>query len=267
MSTKILSRIAVALLFVSLIACHKFIDVEDLWHKHNPACRVEKITYWPYPGSESNTGRFYYNSKGNPRTVVFDEVGTGRPNLYFKYNHSGKLTDYIAPYNNNHYEIWYQYQYDHMGRIIRDTLYSFGTFIDSVPYPNNDFKSYATYEYDLHERIVKVTRHHLSGSPLVQEDVYTYDSDGNRATRQRFYNGVDQGTEIIGPYDDKVSIRRTNRIWMFIGHDYSKNNPKPAINYNSKGLPLKFSLALPSFFFHFVHEVPLNESEIEYKCK
>lgn len=267
MSTKILSRIAVALLLVSFIACHKFIDVDDLWHKHNPSCRVEKITYWPYPGSDSNTGRFYYNSKGNPRTVVFDEVGTGRPNFYFKYDHGGRIKDYIAPYNNNHYELWYQYQYDHKGRIIRDTLYAFGTFIDSIPYPNNDFKSYATYEYDLYERIVKVTRHQLSGSPTVLEDVYTYDSDGNRATRQQFYNGVDQGTEIIGPYDDKVSIRRTNRIWMFIGRDYSRNNPKAALTYNSKDLPTKFSIGLPSFFFHFIHEVPLNESEIEYKCK
>ena len=261
-----LARIAVALLLISMIACHKFIDIDDLWHKHNPNCRVEQIGYRQSSSPDTNTARFYYNNKGYPTAVNFDAVGTGRPNLLFRYDNKGRLVDFIAPYTNNNYEQWFHYEHDAHGRIIADSLFTFGAFINGEPSRNALIKAAAWYEYDMYDRIKKVTRAYEN---FTIADEYLYNHQGNLEIHNRYTNGNFSGADTFY-YDNKVNIHRTNRIWMFIDRNYSKNNPHPAEHYNQAGLPTRYRLPgseTISFDFNFIYSIELEHSDIKYHCK
>jgi hypothetical protein len=264
MSKKMIAGIAVAFLFVSLVACHKFVDIDDLWHKHNPDCRIEEIVYVSPSAPDTLQAKFSYNHKGNPTSVLFNDVGTGRPNFVFRYNHKGQLTDFIGPYTNNHYEIWFHYELDAKGRAISDSFYVFGSYIAGQPLPDATIRSGAVYEYDDYDRVKKVTRTYAGGTPFTETDEYLYNMAGNLDIHNTYFNGIFTGTETF-TYDNKVHLRRTNRIWMFIDRDYSKNNSRTATQYNSSGLPTKYDLAFPDLTFLF--NIHIVRGDITYRCK
>lgn len=259
-----LGGIAVALLFVSLIACHKFIDIDDLWHQHNPDCRIEEISYLPSFGPDPTVATFSYNHKGNPTAVNFNFVSTGRPNLLFRYNNKGWLTDYIAPYTNGHYEYWAHYTHDNKGRIIADSSFTFGTIPNGQPMPDASIRGATVYEYDSYDRIKKVTRTY----PIYTEaNEYIYNAAGNMEIQKRYIDGHFSGADTFH-YDNKVNVRRTNRIWMFIDRDYSKNNRKVAEHYNKSGLPTRYRLpGHVAIDFNFIYSIELEYSDIKYRCK
>ena len=242
--------------------CHK-IDWDDVWHKHNPNCQVKKLTYYRESDPIAVNAVFSYNSHGQPTKVVYDYIATGRPNIVFKYDHSGRLTDYIAPYDNNNYEVWFKYEYDGSGRIVSDTQFVFGQYIDSVPLPSTYLAAPGFYEYDIWGRVTQETRHYPMSNVQVWQ--YEYNSAGNLSAIKSFFNGVPAGTENITTYDTKVSVLRTNPVWMFLERNYSKNNKIAATSYNSKGLPTHFNS--PGLHYRFVHETDISHSVIEYKCK
>jgi hypothetical protein len=250
-------------LIVTVVACNK-IDWDDVWHKHDPDCQVKKVTYELEAGPGVATGVFKYNHRGQPTSVVFDYVSTARPNLVFKYDHLGRLTDYIMPYDNDNYELWFKYKYDHTGRVVSDTQQVFGEYIDSVPLPSTYLQLPGFYEYDHWGRISKITRHYPMSTVISQE--FEYNGDGNLSAIKEFTNGSPTSTRTFTTYDDKVSIFRTNKIWMFVSANYSKNNMIAADSYNGKGLPTQFSD--PNFnVYRFLHETYLGKSTIEYRCK
>lgn len=263
MKKKLLVRISYTFIALTALAgCHKFIDLD--WHKHNPDCRIKKLTYGREFDPLFVNAVFHYNSKGNPTSVVYDYVSTARPNLLFRYDHKGRLKEFIAPYNNDNYELWFKYEHDHKGRIISDTQNVFGTFIDSTPAPSGYLQAPGFYEYDMYDRISKITRHYPMNTVI--EDNYEYNSDGNLERIRSFTNGSPSGIQTFNSYDDKVNIFRTNKIWMFVGRNYSKNNQIAATSYNSKGLPTQFNSPVFGAFW-FLHETDLSISTIEYQCK
>lgn len=266
MRKHLFARIVFLFLFVQVLSCHKFIDMD--WHKHNPDCRIEKLTSYREFGPDSIVATFNYNAKGNPAGISVSDPSTGNPNYVFRYDHKGRLTDFITPYLNqsNSYEFWYKYQHDHKGRIIVDTSFGFGRYIDGVAIPNYEFMTYASYEYDFYDRLIKVTRHFPWLDSIAVGETYTYDGDGNRATRTESLNGTPGPVTTYGPYDNKVSIRRTNKIWMFLGRDYSRNNQITAEKYNKAGLPVKYRLPLAGAY-PLVYTLFLDGSDIEYRCR
>jgi hypothetical protein len=256
-------KYTLVLLLFALAGCHK-IDWDDVWHKHDPNCQVKELTYMREFDSGGINAVFSYNHQGQPTKVVFDYVSTARPNLIFKYDHKGRLTDYIMPYANENYEIWFSYKHDYKGRIVSDSQYVFGSYIDSVPSPNSVIKTAGFYEYDPWGRISKITRHHQL--TIVTVDEYVYNADGNLSAINHTMNGSPSGVQTFTNYDDEVSILRTNKIWAFVSANYSKNNQVAAISYNSKGLPTQFNA--PGFnTYLFLHETYLGKSTIEYRCK
>jgi hypothetical protein len=269
MKKKWFLRIAYLLLFVQLIGCRKSLQNDQSSQNADalqsaailrapiPACRIEMITSWSAVDTPL-IGKFSYNDKGNPVRVEFNLVSTGRPNLIFYYDKKHRLTDYIGPYQidpNSTYEFWYHYQYDQTGeRVLVDTQYVFGTMVNGVPQPNALYKYAGNYEYDVQGRISRVTRVlMLPTGPLFPAyvDTYEYDTEGNLIG--------------FGPYDNRINLHRTNKVWQFVDRNYSVNNPAWAEKYNSLGYPLRFNTSTP-LWFSFVNQLDLHNSEIVYQC-
>lgn len=262
MSKKMFARIAVALLLVSFIACHKFVDIDDLWHKHNPDCRIEEIAYQPGFGPDTTYATFSYNHKGQPTGINFSFISTGRPNVLFRYNNKGWLTDYIAPYDNGHYEYWAHYTHDANGRIIADSSHTFGTFPNEQPQSDGMIRASTVYEYDGYDRIKKVTKTYSSHTEAFE---YLYNVVGNLEIKNRYIEGYFAGSDTFH-YDNKVNILRTNRIWMFIDRDYSKNNRQVAERYNKSGLPTRYRISAATGF-RIMYSIDLYHADIKYRCK
>jgi hypothetical protein len=256
-------KYSLLIFLLALTACQKF--DWDYWHKHNPDCRIEKIRIFQPFGPDTNTAVFKYNHRGQPVSVTFEFVSTGRPNYVFRYDHKGRLTDFIAPYENQHFEQWYKYKYDNNDRIVSDSAFVFGFYIDSVPSPDPMFvPTTGTYEYDYWGRISKTTRTQLPYGTEVL--AYAYNSDGNLASVTKSFNGFPQGVDTYTTYDNKVNFLRTNPVWMFLNKDYSKNNRMAAETYNNKGLPTRFRI--PTYGkIYLSHQTDLSMSDIWYKCK
>ena len=143
-------------------------------------------------------------------------------------------------------------------------MHIFGQYIDGQPLPSPVEQRPGFYEYDQWDRVIKTTRYYPSSFVQVYE--YEYESDGNLESISEFVNGNPAGVRTFTGYDDKVSIFRTSKIWMFIERNYSKNNLVAADTYNNKGLPTKYNS--PNFgVYRFLYETDISRSDIEYKCK
>ncbi len=199
---------------------------------------------------------FHYNWLGNPDSVVTDNVATGNPNLIFKYDKHNRLIEFQRPYTlingNGNYETWDKYGYNNKNQIVQDTQYVFGSVMDSVPEVLDLQVTYTRYAYDAQDRIVAQTDSiYRSGKfSVANSKSYIYDSKGNLVTG--------------AVYDDKLNIKRTNTIWMFITKDYSVNNPLKSSAYNSFGLPLYLSNAYEAL--NIIAPQP-GVAEVQYLCR
>ena len=264
MKKKWLFSIVVITLFVQLTSCRKTFKNDNSPQNSEivqsinslltsaPICDVAKITYWNIV--DTPIAKFSYNLDGNPTMVEFSSVGTDRAHLLFRYDEKRRLSDYISPASfepNTSYAFWYNYIYDRKNRVLVDTGYLFGSIINNIPQPNEMYKSSGNYEYDDQGRITKVRRQYFqNGVPIyVVVYDYAYDSSGNLVG--------------YGPYDDKVNIHRTNKVWQFIDRNYSMNNPATAVQYNNLGYPLQFIGMNEMIFANWIN---LRQSVIEYQC-
>lgn len=211
-------------------------------------CKITSITTsdaaWAFTSAV-----FEYNQKGNPVTVTPANIGTGTPRHEFRYSNNHLLTEYIGAYTNGFFEFWYKYQYDNQRRIIRDTQFVFGQYLQQ---PTNPFYVRVTdYVYDAQDRIIQTTTTQLQPGPDVFVRNYAYDALGNLTGRV---------------YDDKVNLHRTNKIYQFIDRDYSVNNPVAPNGYNEAGLPTGYNA--PPFPQSFLHgTIFMGSSVITYDCK
>lgn len=195
------------------------------------ACNIKKLLVGHTYGESTDTTiyTFSYNWLGNPVSVINDHTGTGNPNYAFFYDNKNRLIQFLQPYTNGFYEKWDKYGYNNKGQIVYDTNYVFGPMPGGIPMPADRFKGYITYEYDGEGRIKHETDNYYDTNTLTltRNIDYAYDANGNRVTG--------------AVYDNKLSINRTNAVWMFITKDYSVNNPFTAIQYNENRLPLHFT--------------------------
>lgn len=260
-------RYVLIALLLPVGACHKFIDWKDVWHKNKPDCRIEKIiAYRPF-GDPPSIAEFSYNAKGDPTWVIFDQAATGRPHLRFHYDNKGRLAAYTGPYStdgNGNYEFYYKYFYDSKNRIIADSLYGLGDYIDGVPQASPRFKSYATYEYDAFDRVKKVSRQFINPGTF-ELDEYTYNNEGNMATHHHIFGATDEIYE-LGSYDDKINMNHTNKVWLFVHRDYSRSNSIAAAQYNKSNLPVRYTLPYGTGR-GFLYQYDISDAEIFYHCK
>lgn len=239
-----------AILFATS-SCKKIVDllIKDP-HATVDGCRIEKIVHWDGEGSDPRTYVFKYNSKGYPISAISDLPATGAPNFFFRYDSKNRLTDYIELYGNNNYQNWVKYTYDHSGRVIRDTTWTFGVYGDT-PDPDSYYIFVRHYSYDAYGRVSQVNSEELqpiAGS--LYSIVYNYDASGNLLG--------------WGPYDtDHINMNRTHKIWMFLNRDYSLNPAPPALTYNANNLPTRF-WGNGNFIFLGLN---MEYSEIQYSCK
>lgn len=252
---KLIARIFIPACLLFVLSCNKILDIKDLLNNHNndKLCKVSKITSSFY-GTAPNPliSQFAYNKKGNPISVSFNFVATGHPNLIFRYDRYGHLSDYAGIYSGAGYEFWFHYQYQG-NRIVSDSGYFFGRFSGDTLYPNPSRLVTEQYQYDNLGRISRVARQYPNAAPPGVPDTfyfYFYDNNGNLTGSSA--------------YDNKVNIHRASDVWMFVDRDYSVNNPIPATSYNAKGFPLIFNQASTEYT-RFV-SIDISSSTIEYQC-
>lgn len=198
-------------------------------------CRISKITGSWVAGIDNEaswhffkaTLIFRYNSAGNPVSIgTQDTVDTQTPvegrgwykGLYdlpyrlFRYDQQNRLSDLIEPTNPNlsldrGYRSWHRYAYDNANNIITDTTYGGGQEINGRP--SNPAYSITTFNYDAQNRMLP------PGPSVLFQGLDYYDARGNYAFRD---------DSIPYPYDTTtISMLQTNKIWMFLGMNYSKN--------------------------------------------
>jgi len=249
-----------------LSGCKKLFDYLDQGN-HSP-CQIGRFSYTMNPdvGARGrDTLTFAYNAAGNPITGIRPRPGTSIPNFVFRYDRQQRLTDLIGAYRINtipdgddDVESWEHFIYDRWNRIILDSAYSFPVIKNGRPTLGPHISlTILTFEYDAENRITAVHENAENGG-FIRDFTYAYDRNGN----------------LKGPasYDEKVNLHQTNKIWMFLDRDYSKNNPLPAAyKYSSYGLPEKITLpseAPKRFFFTTQgNNTPTyTEADIEYSC-
>jgi hypothetical protein len=226
---------------------HDF-DPRDGKNVYN-GCRVKQINNLPGIEGDSLTWQFVYNSNNDPVSVSNNSVGTGKPNLIFKYDRKYRLIEYSGIYTNGQYEFVHRYGYS-QNRIVTDTQYVFGTYGNLTDYYG---KRYKYLSYDNLNRIVKDSEVFVFPGPMLNIINYSYNANGN------LINGK--------TYDNKLNPHRTNKVWMFIDRDYSVNNPAVATTYNSVGLPLTYNPGAFIYAFTFAYIFYYGSTQIIYDCK
>jgi hypothetical protein len=222
-----------------------------------PSCRIKSITYH-YNGLQDRSGTFVYNQAGNPVSITPKKQTTGNVHYEFRYDQSQRLTDLIGYYvkmpagGYDYVEFWQKFYYDNNNRITRDTAYWGGEY-------SNPFSTYRSievtdYEYDQSGRIIKTNKwsKNIYNVINIHSQSYVYNANGN--------------LEVPGAaYDTMVSVYRTNPIWMFLGRNYSRNNPVASDSYNAYGYPMKNPKWAnnPSLFAW----MPIWDCSFEYDCK
>lgn len=238
----------------SFNSCKKWIEKWLPGHGHGNTdtaatnFRISKLSF-TYNGSAEGprqSGLVFYNQQNNPDSILFDGVlsdSIGDPSilraLRFGYNSNKQLTSTTLIGSGN-FLITHTYLYDGSGRISTDSA----RIIQTDPI------GYVIYsKYDQQDRIYEqiVSAYESGGqiypTPIIYTYKYAYDSAGNL---KRQYRNGDAVT-----YDNKVSYMRTNKIWMFLSNNYSKNNPDNAFGYTSFGLPTGFRSSIEYSFLTF----------------
>lgn len=221
-------------------------------------CRIKQIIV-KADGQKDKSGTFTYNSNGDPVSYTPAGYSNGSLKYEFRYDEGGRLTDYIG-YNPTAVpascDFWIKYTYDSRGRIVRDSVYyncNYGPALVSFA----NYVGTTGYEYDNKDRITAITYKQFHNSvPNGVTGYYKYD-----------YNGSGNLVTPGAVYDDKTSIYRTSKIWMFLGRNYSVNNLKPAVAYNPSGFPSVFAAsAARGAEMHLLEFITLSDCEILYEC-
>lgn len=223
-------------------------------------CKVKRVTYpnWDYV-SQLITNEFKYDKWGDPDSIVSNFSNTGHPYLHlFHYDNKHRLIEYISLYDNGYYDTWSRFYYDKKGNVSYDSTYLMGWYGEGNPVPPSPFENQlwtrTNYTYDSLNRMITADYHWSTGDNhfLFQ---FVYDNNGNLIS----------GLGSYGPYDDKVNVNRTNKIWQFLSRNYSVNSTDIGLtstDYNEFGLP---SAIQPYTFLRFASAV--NVVNVEYDCK
>lgn len=222
-------------------------------------CRITRIVI-KNAGDEIRSGNISYNSFGDPIAYTPAGYSPGSVKYEFRYDDKQRLTDYIGYYaagaSAGIFEFWTKYLYEG-NRVVRDTTYHYGKYGNDIS-NHTPIKEVTIYTYDKHGRISGTVMRQLrngNANGVMGDYRYVYNDDGNLVTPG-------------ASYDDKISIYRTSKVWMFINRNYSRNNIKRANGYNSRGLPSGFSNPVTQSSKHSIlYFLDLNNCDIIYDCK
>ena len=264
-TTPLACVIAAGFSLLLLSGCKKLLDYitpgPDDKSQH---CRIERVTsnfmdtYGNEEGVFKDTAWFAYNAQGNPISIkhrysaMSDAIYT--LDMKFKYDHKKRLVVFLENANvaddvNVFAFFWHKYTYVGDYLIIDSTFtYASGNWnVSDRPELFDEVGSPRVTVYEL-DFLGRVKTEKSLGVNLL----YNYDANGNL---------VNPGVS----YSNKINIRQTNKVWMFISRDYSINSPAgDASQYNGERLPVKLN-AMPYFIGGFNFE--FNDIEVKYKCK
>ena len=237
--------LAATFMLSTATSCRKAFDfIRDHPGAHASFCRVDTIRI-KFDNPSDDVLTVTYNKKGDPVTVLsHSKFSVG--GQYFRYDLLNRLTDYIqtdiwdtgqAPFAVN----WHKYGYPRPGFVTDTTFSDFGDASKPAPNAADDPIGYfiVGYTFDAQGRIDRywsVSKDpHQPPQPGAK---VIYDANGNQPL-----------TNAERYYDDKVNAYRTNKVWQFVYHNYSRNNelplsPDPGVIilpspvYNDLGLPL-----------------------------
>ncbi len=255
MQTRLLaSLLFMATAFFLLAGCKKFYDYPN--PSNGNVCDLCKITKLMVAGPSYTGGAAYeydvtYNTRGDVMSVVrlgFDPVHPGAIDQHFRYDRSGRLTDYYMNYaGNTGAVIWHRYSYPDRYSIVDSQFNYVGNINDPEP-PHTSFDMrFSIDKVDSKGRIIKNFDYSSYPPPV---GYFSYNSYGNLVLP-----GIS--------YDNKINPYRTNNTWQQVYNDYSMNNPNPGtiISYNEFGLPSDIKNENGFLFL-----VPFTEMQIEYDC-
>jgi hypothetical protein len=242
-----------------LTACKKGPDVPVPQDK---TCRIENFRFSSGVTTPSDSGLVSYYADGNPRRVLMGNGGTGSPHSLFIYDKLGRLTDHIGAYGGNQdplnlpdlylFEFWVRYAYADQNAAslpVGDTIRTAG----QARYGQITFASQITIEsfvYDAEKRIVQIS---ATGTFPTPTRNFTYDANGNLVLA-----GV--------TYDTRKNYRQTNKVWMLVDRNYSKNNPFIATQYNAEGYPTLFPASNPQRYQDIFLRRSLDFKVMNYEC-
>lgn len=242
-----------AVLFL-LTGCQKLID-----YIHKPGngdavsniCQVQTITSdGPYGANYV----FNYNKRGSLESIITNALNDGNTNVFFIYDNKHRASRVLYSFTPTATTpgllwAWEKFDYNKANQIIRDTSYGV-TYIgpDGEPLPSTQYMTVTRLKYDGYNRVVAGDDSVWSFGNFSNTDhyAYKYDSHGNLEYTARQYHSTQFGgttyndTFRVKAYDDKISMRRTDQMWMFIDRNYSVNNAFTNASYNYYGLPLLF---------------------------
>ena len=223
---------------LSLGACKKGPDVP----MPETNCRITSFTYTIPLNSTPYSGIVSYNNDGNPSAVKISPVFTASPHATFFYDKHKRLTDHIGVYGAQTdpsnlpdkitFEYWVRFIYadeNPSSLPIGDTLYVIGNYTKGGPILASS-TTIESFVYDAQGRIIQVT-----ASSNFPTRTYTYDANGNLVL-----------PNVV--YDTRKNPRQTNKVWMLVDKNFSKNNPVVATQYNAEGFPTLFPAPDPQHY-------------------
>lgn len=221
----------VLLIMVLLAGCRKLLDRLFPSHPGNTSsCVIESIgvaatNMMGYDFTQWAT--IQYNGAGDPVSIDLDPESSTVPSHYFYYDAAGRLSAYRIVSQDPVPLVDHRYGYDTYGRIVADTTvqtYAEPAVMVSFLSYDNEGRIYEEVRYELDT---------LTGSMTDMEPVYyVYDTRGNLV--------VGPQQEINNYYDQSANILRTNKIWMFLSRNYSRNNLEGKIEYDDEGRAVAF---------------------------
>ncbi|MFT3948132.1 MAG: hypothetical protein QM763_14265 [Agriterribacter sp.] len=283
----LLATLAACISLLSLAGCKKVWD----YIKQHPGgiasdCSIERITFTTHDMNSSADGFFKdtltikYNDAGNPLEMAYawsrqpgiSEAFIWGHDCLFKYDNKNRLIVFLEGISPEYSDIpgyhsvlwWHQFTYVNANLIIDSSFeYTRGNYLindrpDGAIGSSEFFQGLEITEYTLdnYGRIIKTSGRNSDDpqNPYITE-YYSYDASGN----------------LIRPgvtYSDKINIKQTNKVWMFLARDYSTNAPAgEASGYNTNKLPVRYPSG-KNFFFDKVYSLPEQEDvRIVYHCR
>jgi hypothetical protein len=253
-----------------LTSCQKLIDyinkpgngkdVSDI-------CQVQKISVDGPWGP--TTYDFNYNKHNDLESLIVTPQGDFYSNMFFIYDNKSRVTKILHSSLSNATNpdyVWRtdKFEYNKAGQIIRDS--------SSMPY----FKSLVVSlsQYDAYGRVIIVYDSVWQFGQFSNVDTfaYKYDERGNLVYQAHTYHGQGNNywpfrdTTWLAPYDDKINIRQTNKMWMYIDKNYSVNNCLSGATYNNYGLPVNFDGTQYSRGYNWFLQYLNGNVTVEYQC-
>jgi len=265
-------------LAIIISGCQKIMDYIHLPGNGDAVlniCQIKTITTDDEYGADYV---FNYNKRGDLESIITNELQPGNANRFFIYDNKhrvsqllfshGATVDAEAPM-----DAWRVFEYNNLNQIIKVNTYRFGYNGPNGGIPSSFWTTeIATLQYDANNRVI-ASRDSIWDNGVFWANynyAFKYDERGNlifSVQQFRSQNTNYNDTSRFNPsdYDNKISIRRTNKIWMFLEKNYSVNNRFKAETYNSYGLPLTFD-SWQTDLNNFIGNMKGN-AIVEYRCK